>query len=1119
MARAVSVRTGILCLALICAAHLPAQFGTGEISGVVTDPSGAAVSHAEVKILNEGNGQTKSVLTDEQGRYTALDLLVGSYTVEISATGFRGYLRQGVALVSGSHVGVNATLQLGSVSETVEVSASGAQIETLSAQVGRVVEGKILQDIPLNGRNITSIMLVKPGITSTAAANAFRPTSDARSYYINGSRAENTNLTLDGVSMLNGRNNLKGVSIVSVDAVAEANIVTSTYPAEFPRAGGGQVQFVTKSGTKKLHAMVYDYLRNDAFDARSFQTAAKQKLRYNQYGFSLGGPVVIPKVFNKDRDKLFFFANTEFITRRGQNIDLSVVPTVAERAGDFNGSRLFPCPKDGPSGAPFANCTLPTSRLSQNGLGILNLYPLPNVIGQPSFNFRQVSPSMEDVRTSTFRVDYLKGSTRIFWRGLDTVDHSFGNRVTNFPSAPIDTEVIGRSTALNVTTTVSPTKLNSFRFGASARTDTSLVKPFSGSFQDYSRAKLGINFPYLLGNDKELVDKIPTVIVSGIATVDGSPYPARDGMPNWQFQDDFSWIRGAHTIKFGAYFEYVGQNNLDQINISTAPGSGNNQNGTFRFAASPGNTFTTGSALADMLVGRFDSYSEIGPKSYTLERIWSREFYLQDSWKVNSRLSLEFGVRYAYWTPEHALWGNFAMFYPKFYDPAKAVRVDPASGQVVAGSGDRYNGIALPGSGFPDIAKGHVRFAGDPAAASLFRGLPNSISTADQHLFQPRFGLSWDPTGQGKMSVRLGGGVFNSRYFFNDATLLGGNPPLQDQVVVTTGSVDNPGGTSVAPLFPLAVTMQDPHIRQAVTYDFSLTVQRQLPARFLLEVGYVGKLSRHLPSFVNINQLPPGTLQANRGVNAEALRPYQGYSSILYEGNRSSSNYNAMTFGLERRFYKGLTFQTAYTFSRSIDNASDKRDVAMISNDLRSNRGLSAFDRTHLLAISYVYEVPFFKSDRLRLLRPALAGWQASGLAVFQSGLPTSIFINGDIAGVSGGGTQRANVIGNGTLPKSERTFDRYFNTAAFVAPLAGTFGNSGRNNLRLPGTRNWDMSVTKRFRITENKSFQLRGDFFNILNHLSYNSVQTTLGNAGFGSINGADPARVVQLALRLEF
>jgi hypothetical protein len=1014
---------------------------------------------------------------------------------------------------------VNVTLQLGAVNETVEVAGSAAQVETLSAQVGKVVEGRLFQDIPLNGRNPTSMMLLKAGVSSTAAANAFRPTSDARSYYILGSRAENENLTLDGVSMLNGRNNLKGVELVSVDAVAEANILTSTYPAEFPRAGGGQVQFITKSGTKEYHGTLFDYLRNDAFDARSFQTASKQKLRYNQYGFSLGGPVSIPKVYNRDRENLFFFANTEFITRRAQNIDLSVVPTALERSGDFNGSRLFACPRDGQGGAPFPECVVPASRLSPNGNALLNLFPLPNVFGQPSFNNRLVSPALEDVRSSTFRVDYLKGSTRIFWRGLDTVDHSYGNRPTNFPVAPTNGQTIGRSTALTITSTVSPNKLNSFRFGASARTDLTQVKPYAGSFQDYSRSKLGINFPYLFGNDKENPDKVPTVIVSGLSLMDGTPYPARDGMPNWQFQDDFSWIHGAHTIKFGAYFEYVGQNNLDQINISTAPGSGNNQNGTFRFAASPGNPFSTGNALADVLVGRFDSYSEIGPKSYTLERIWSREFYVQDSWKISSRLSLELGLRYAFWAPEHTLWGNFAMFYPSFYDPKQAVQVNPLTGQVVAGIGNRYNGIVLPGNGFPDSAKGHVRFASNPAAASLFHGLPDTISTADQNMFQPRFGLSWDVTGHGTTSIRMGGGVFNSRYFFNDATLLGGNPPLQDQVVVTTGSVDNPGGTSVAPLFPLAVTMQDPHIRQAVTYDYSLTVQRQLPASFILEAGYVGKLSRHLPSFININQLAPGTLQANRGVNAEALRSYLGLSSILYEGNRSSSDYNALTASLERRFHKGLTFQAAYTFSRSIDDASDKRDVAMISTNLRSNRALSTFDRTHLLAISYVYEAPFFKSGSLRILRPAFAGWQFAGMAVLQSGLPTSVFVNSDIAGVSGGGTQRANVIGNGTLDKGDRTYNHYFNTAAFTAPVAGTFGNSGRNNLRMPGTRNWDLSVSKRFPFAERKNIQIRGDLFNVLNHLSYNSIQTTLGNAAFGSINGADPARVIQVALRLEF
>jgi hypothetical protein len=1097
---------------------LNAQFGTGEISGNVTDPSGAPVARAEVKIQNEANGQNKTVLTDDQGRYTGLDLLAGSYSVEVSAPGFKAYVRTGIVLVTGDHVAVNVALILGSVNETVEVAAAAAQVETLSAQVGKVVEGRLFKDIPLNGRNPTSIMLLKAGISSTAAPNAFRPTSDARSYYILGSRAENYNLSLDGVSMLNGRNNLKGVELVSVDAVAESNVLTSTYPAEFPRAGGGQVQYITKSGTKEFHGTVFEYLRNDAFDARSFLTARKQKLRYNQYGFSLGGPVTIPRVFNHERDKLFFFANTEFIARRGENVDTTVVPTPAERAGDFNGSR-FPCPRDGQGGPPFPGCMLPASRLSSNGIGLLNLFPLPNVTGEPSFNNRLVSPSLEDVRTSTFRVDFLQDAHRIFWRGLDTVDHSYGNRPTNFPVAPTNGQTIGRSTALQITSSVSPNKLNSFRFGASARTDLTQVKPASGNLEDFSRTKLGINFPYLLGRDKEWPDKIPTVIVSGLATVDGTPYAARDGMPNWQFQDDFSWIHGGHTIKFGAYFEYVGQNNLDQINVSTAPGSGNNQNGTFRFAASAGNPFSTGNAMADMMVGRFDSYSEIGPKSYTLERIWSREFYIQDSWKVSSRVALELGLRYGSWPPYHALWGNFAMFYPSFYDPKQAVQVSPATGQLVPGVGFRYNGMVLPGSGFPDSAQGHVRFYGNPTATQLFHGLPDSISTADQNVWQPRFGLSWDPTGHGTTSIRMGGGVFNSRFYFNDATVLGGNPPLQDQVVVTTGSVDNPGGTSVAPLFPLAVTMHDPHIRQTVTYDYSFTVQHQLPASFILEAGYVGKLSRHLPSEVNVNQLPPGTLQANRGVNAEALRPYPGYSSILYAGNRAASDYNALTASMERRFTHGLMLQAAYTFSRSIDNASDKRDVAMITSNLRADRGLSTFDRTHVLAISYLYEVPFFRSGSLRLLRPAFAGWQFSGLSVFQSGLPTSVFVNSDVAGVSGGGQQRADATGNGTLDRGQRTLNHYFNTAAFAVPAPGAFGNSGRNNLRKPGTNNWDMSISKKFFIGEKRDIQVRGDFFNIWNHLSYNSLQSTLGNAGFGSINGADPARVIQVAVRLEF
>jgi len=1107
-----------LLLGLFAAAAF-GQFGTGEISGVVSDPSSAPIPAAAVNLRNEATGQSKAYTTDATGRYTALDLLAGKYTIEVSRTGFKSYVQTGVVLVTSGRVAVNVSLALGEVSEKVEITAQTAQVETLTATVGKVVEGRLFRDMPLNGRNLTSIMLMKPGVVSTGAANAFRPTSDARSYVIHGSRAEDAYLSTDGVAMTGGRNNLRGPSTISVDAIAEANILTSNYAAELPRAGGGQVQFVTKSGTKEFHGALFEYLRNNAFDARSFQRATKQKLRFNQFGFALGGPVLIPGKFNQSREKLFFFANTEWLRNRSEGLDTVVVPTPSERTGDFNGSRLFGCPRDAlAGGAQFAGCRVPAARFSPNGMALLGLFPVPNA-AEPAFNFRQTFLTGTDYRTSTFRVDGLWGAHRVFWRGSHSVENGFGNRATNFTAPPSRGQTINESTGITLSSTLSPTLLNSARFGASSQFIGSRFEASNGNIADFHRSKLGINYPYLFGNDKEAAEKIPTLIVGRLAQINGGPFPLRFGMPSFQYQDDITWVRGRHTLKFGGYYEYIGQNNLDQINTSTAPGSGNNQNGTIRFEASPGNAFSTGNQLADLITGRFDSYHEIGPKSYTLERQNTLEFYAQDSFKISPRLSLEFGLRYGNWPAYHSLWNNFAMFYPSFYDPAQAVQVNPVNGQVVTGTGFRYNGMVLPGSGFKESARGRVRFVGDRDAARLFRGLPDSISTADRHLFQPRFGLAWDPTGQGRTSVRIGGGAFNSRFYFNDATVLGGNPPLQDQAVVTTGSIDNPGGAAATPLFPLPVTMHDPHIRHATTYNFSMTVQHQLPAEFIVELGYIGKLSRHLLSTANLNQLPAGTLQANRGINPEALRPYRGYSSILHAGHRSSSNYNGFTASLERRFHRGLTLQLAYTMSRSIDDASDKRDVLMISSNRRADRGLSSFDRTNVFYISYVYEVPFFTSDSVKMLRPVFAGWQLAGLTVLQSGLPTSVFIAPDTAGVSGGGRQRANVIGNGVLPRSDRTFVRYFNTSAFAAPAAGTFGNGGRNILRRPGTNNSDVSISKNFRILEGKRIQLRGEFFNIWNHLSFNNIETTLGNAGFGAINGADPARVVQLAARFEF
>lgn len=1105
-------------IALSFTALASAQFGTGEMSGLLTDGSGAALPNAEVKVTNQATKISTVLLTDNQGRYTALALAAGRYSLEVKISGFKAYTRSGIELVTGSRIAQNLTLELGSVTEVIEVTASSAQVEVLSATVGKVVEGRMFRDIPLNGRNLTSIMLLKAGVSSTGAPNSFRPTGDARSYTIHGSRATDAYLSTDGVAMTGGRNNLRGPSNISVDAIAEANILTSNYSAEYPRAGGGQVQFITKSGTSAFHGALYEYLRNNAFDARSFQRGTKQKLRYNQFGFALGGPMYWPGKVNTNREKLFFFANMEWIRRREERLDTSVVPTARERQGDFNGSTLFPCPRVSGGTALYPNCTIPANVLSPNGLALSSLYPLPNA-AEAVFNYRGVSPAINSFRSHTGRVDYNLTRHRLFWRGTYHSELNKGERPTNFPNPPSRSEQNGGSTGFTVTSTIAPTLLNSFRAGASFQFLGNSFSAAGKDTSDYFRSKSGINYPYLFGNDKEAAEKVPTLIVARLGTLDGGSFPLRFATPTYQVQNDLTWIKGAHTFKVGGYFEKIQENNLDQINVSTAPGSGNNQNGTFRFAAVPANLFTTGNSLADLLIGRFDSYSEIGPKSYGLTRTWSLEFYAQDSWKITPRLSLEFGLRLATWPAFNAKWGNMAMFFPNLYKPEQAVRINPGTGQLIPGTGFRYNGMGLPGNEFPAAARGRIHNAADPDVKRLFQGLPDTLSTTDMSLFQPRFGLAWDPFGKGKTSVRVGGGIFNSRFYFNDATLLGGNAPLQAQAVVTSGSVDNPGGTSVAPIFPIPVTMHDPYIKHPVTYNYSLTLQQELPGQFLLELGYIGKLSRHLVSEININQLPAGTVQRNPGINVDALRPYLGYSSIRHSGQRGSSNYNALTTTVERRFRRGLSLQGAYTWSKSIDFASSFRDIAMNSYDLSRERGLSDFDRAHIVVISYVYELPFFKSSTTKALRTALGGWQLSGFSSFQSGVPASVTVPGDPAGVAGGAAQRPNVLASAVLDRNKRTETRYFNTAAFATPAAGTFGSAGRNIIRQPGTNNFDLAVAKYFPIRDQWRVQFRAEMFNIMNHLSFSRLEMQLGNRGFGSVTASDPARVVQFALRVEF
>src|SRR6185436_14015645 len=416
-------------------------------------------------------------------------------------------------------------------------------------------------------------------------------------------------------------------------------------------------------------------------------------------------------------------------------------------------------------------------------------------------------------------------------------------------------------------------------------------------------------------------DKIPTISISNFSEVDGGPYPSSSFGPIWTFGDNLTWIKGRHNLKGGVFVEYSGEDDFDQINVQAVPGDTNNQNGRFEFrdTAVPGGTNL---AIVNAALGQFTSYGEIGKRSKTDWRALAIHAFVQDSWKARSNLTVEYGTRYAYWPPWHSKLNNMAMFDPRFYNPAAAAVIDPRTGAIV--SGDRYNGVVFPGTGFPSEAHGIVPAADDAELQRLFHDLPDGFSATHATVFQPRVGLAW--TLNPKTVLRLGGGVFHTRVTLNDSTLLGGNPPIQYQVGVSNGSADRPGGTSQQN-FPLTMTAQDVEFNHPTAYNWSGSLQRQLPLSMVVDLAYVGRMGLHLQRERNINQLQPGTIQANPGVNPAALRPYKGFNAIRLSENSGRSIYHGLQVNLERRFRKGLGFGAAYTLSRLRDNASDKRDL------------------------------------------------------------------------------------------------------------------------------------------------------------------------------------------------
>ncbi|PYQ45819.1 MAG: TonB-dependent receptor, partial [Acidobacteria bacterium] len=510
-------------------------------------------------------------------------------------------------------------------------------------------------------------------------------------------------------------------------------------------------------------------------------------------------------------------------------------------------------------------------------------------------------------------------------------------------------------------------------------------------------------------------------------------------------------------------------------------------------------------------LGLFTNYGEIGAKSRTEWRAFAVDAFLQDSWKVKSNLTVEGGLRYIYWPPWHAKLNNIAMFDPEFYNPAAAATIDRKTGAILGG--DRFNGIVLPGNGFPSDATGKIEAAGNPAYQRLFHGLPEGFSETHPFVFEPRLGMAYQINN--KTVLRLGGGIFHQRVLLNDSTLLGGNPPIQFKVGVTNGVVDQPTGATNA-TFPFIMTMQDPVFKHPTAYDWSASFQRELPLQMVADVSYVGRMGLHLPRERNINQLQPGTTFANPGVAPDSLRPFLGFGAIRLSENSGRSIYHGLQVNLERRFSHGLGFGVAYTLSTYDDSG-----YWSVSNN----------DRTHVFNVHYIYELPLWRKQDT-LAGKLLGGWQVSGVTYFQSGAPLSVWRGDDYAGVGDTTAQPWDLVGDPTVSNPQfsqgRTVDQnfWFNPAAFKRPANGTFGNAGRNpdGLRSPSFQNWDIALFKNFPLGGSRRMQFRLEAFNFINHPNLGNpaggspygVVIDPGSADFGRVLTKTSERNVQLGVR---
>ena len=1093
---------------LSSAAFIGAQTTNNQaILGQVQDSSGAVVPNATVEAKSGETNLTRKAVSNESGTYIISNLPIGLYQVSATADGFKKFVLTKVEVTVGQQATVNVTLDVGNVNESVTVQADAVRVESSSGAVSDLITGTQASQIQLNGRNFPQLLQLLPGVSTTYSSGfglfgGYGVNNSGQS--INGSRTDTFSWFLDGAD--NKDNGGGGNNFINInpDAIAEFRVLTSNYSAEYGGSAGAVISIAVKSGTTDFHGIGYEFFRNDAIQARAYNSLTIPELRFNNFGWNVGGPIFIPKVFNKDRSKLFFFVGEDFKRLRQGATNTWTVPTLAQRGGDFSALPVGQQPKDPVTGQTFAAGRIPTARWSPNSARLLANYPLPNFTGSGgNFVFNTVAPL--NTNEYLFKVDYNISSRNQlsfhYFRDYYTSEQNLTQLVTYNRNIP------GTNASLQWTYVPSPTTVNiaQFSFTGNVIFQKTGIAPNPIFISDFTRTGQGINYPTIYGAS----NVVPSIAVSGLTSLTATPLNFNNFNRIFDWKDDFSKIIGNHNLKLGVL---IMRSRKNQDNIPAV-------NGTFNFAPSVrpnGVLGTTGNAVGDALLGNFNSYTEASSSREGWYRFSQIEPYVQDDWKLNSRLTLNLGLRWAYMQPQYSTLNNTTAFLPQYFDPTQAVRINSSTGSILANSGNIYNGLVLGGSGFPqDAIDRFPSVAKDPAVLGLFRGLPKGTANTYWNTWQPRIGFAYDLTGHQSTILRGGYGIFYERIEGNFVFSAVNNPPFVQQTLIYNGNVESPSSGALQS-FPS--TINNSHsldMKVPRTMNWSMGIQQKVGSNALLDVRYVGSSASNLSYQNDINQLRPGTLQANPGVNVNALRPYPGYADIYQYLTGANFIYNSLQVQFRKQFTQAGLINAAYTWSKGRTDANAFNYQPMDSYNLRGDWGPSSYNRNQIFVFSYVYPLPFWR-DGSNWYQKVLGGWQVSGVTTIQSGLPFNVTIQNDQAGIGISGSQRPNLAGDALQSSSRR---QYLNTNAFAIPAAGTFGNLGAFALSYPLFANWDASLQKSFPIGERVRANFRAELYNFPNHLSYTAVSTTVGSTNFGQVTGATDPRTLQLALRVSF